>query len=114
MFIIIEETNIIVNGNDTAHISERSRRVNEVERLLIEEKAKPIKAYTIDKGHKNGFEIHVIYNNGVVRIYNKRTHKHITDLFAREPQITRYGITVTKTMRKKIRRHVNTGLNHMY
>lgn len=114
MFVIISETNIIVNRKDTAHIGERTRRINEVERLLIEEKAKPMKAYVVDKGHKNGFEIHVVYNNGVVRIYNKKTHKHITDLFAREPQIARYGITVTKTMRKKIRRHVNAGLNHMY
>ena len=114
MFMIISETKVITNRNDTAHIKDRTKRIIEIERLLIQENAKPINAYVVDKGHKNGFEIHVVYNNGIIRIYNKKTERHITDLFAREPQIARYGITVTKTMRKKIRRHVNAGLNHMY
>lgn len=113
MFIVVSETSTIIGGKNTAHIHDRARRVLKVERLIIEEKARPMKAFVINKGHCNGNEIHVVYNNGVVRIYNQRTMKHITDLIAREAQIKRYGITITKTMQKKIRKHINAGLNEI-
>lgn len=114
MFIIVKETNIITNRKNTAHIRDRATRINVVERLLVEEKATPIKAFVVDKGHRNGSEIHVIYNNGIVRIYNERTLRHITDLIARIPQIKRYGIEPTKTMKKKIKKHIDAGLNEIY
>lgn len=113
MFVIINETDVIISSRNTAHIYERTRRMWQVERLISEEKAEPIRAFLIDKGHRNGNEIHVIYNNGIVRIYNERTLKHITDLIARESQVKRYGVKVTKTMRKKIRKHINAGLNEI-
>lgn len=111
MFEILGTTNIILYGAETKHITERTKRIVLVERLLINEDAKPCGAYIINKGHKNGYEIHVIYNNGIIRIYNQKTGKHITDLIARIPQVERYGIKVTKTMRRKIRIHIEAGMN---
>ena len=111
MFEILGTTNIILYGAETKHITERTKRITLVERLLINEDAKPCGAYIINKGHKNGYEIHVIYNNGIIRIYNQKTGKHITDLVARIPQVERYGIKVTKTMRRKIKIHIEAGMN---
>ena len=111
MFEILGTTNSISYGAETKHITERTKRIVLVERLLITEDAKPCGAYIINKGHRNGYEIHVIYNNGIIRIYNQKTGKHITDLIARIPQVERYGIKVTKTMRRKIRIHIKAGMN---
>ena len=113
MFEILGATNNILYGAETKHIAERTKRITLVERLLINEDAKPCGAYIINKGHRNGYEIHVIYNNGIIRIYNQRTGKHITDLIARIPQMERYGIKVTKTMRKKINKHIKAGMNQI-
>ena len=49
-----------------------------------------IKTVVVDKGHRNGPEIHEITNTGIIIIYNQRTHKMITKLIARPNQIKRY------------------------
>ena len=113
MFEILGTIDNIMYGTETKHIAERTKRIALVERLLINEGAKPCGAYIINKGHRNGYEIHVIYNNGIIRIYNQKTGKHITDLIARIPQMERYGIKVTKTMRKKINKHIKAGMNQI-
>ena len=97
----------------TSHAVNRSKRLQIAERLIIEESARVIKIAVVDKGHKNGNEIHIVYNNGVVKIYNARTHKFITVLIARVPQIERYKIKVTKTMKNKIKSHIAKGYNHI-
>lgn len=43
----------------------------------------------LDRGHKNGTEIHVVTDSGIIKIYNTRTHKHVTDIIARPSQIKR-------------------------
>lgn len=49
-----------------------------------------VKSVVIDRGHRNGAEIHEISNTGIITIYNERTGKMITKLIARPSQITRY------------------------
>ena len=97
----------------TSHAVNRSKRLQIAERLIIEESAKVIKIAVVNKGHENGNEIHIIYNNGVIKVYNERTRKFITVLIARVPQVERYKIKVTKTMRNKIKSHVKNGYNHI-
>ncbi len=97
----------------TSHAVKRSKRLQIAERLIIEESAKVIKIAIVNKGHENGNEIHLVYNNGVVKIYNANSRKFITVLIARVPQIERYKIKVTKTMRKKINLHIKQGYNHI-
>lgn len=113
MFELIGYTETFKASGNTSHALKRSKRLQIAERLIFEESAKVIRIAVVNKGHKNGNEIHVIYNNGVVKVYNERTHKFITVLIARVPQIERYRIKVTKTMRNKINSHVANGYNHI-
>ena len=113
MFELIGYMDSFTAGGKTLHAVNRSKRLQIAERLIIEERAKVVKIALVDKGHKNGNEIHLVYNNGVVKIYNQNTRKFITVLIAREPQIVRYKIKVTKTMGKKIKSHIAKGYNNI-
>lgn len=113
MFQVIGYMNSFKAGGQTSHALKRSKRLQIAKRLIIEESAKVVKIAIVNKGHKNGNEVHVIYNNGIIKVYNARTRKFITVLIARVPQVERYKIKVTKTMRKKINLHVKQGYNHI-
>lgn len=113
MFQLIGYMDNFTACGKTSHAVNRSKRLQIAERLIIEECAKVIKIALVDKGHKNGHEIHMVYNNGVVKIYNQNTRKFVTVLIARVPQIERYKVRVTKTMRNKIKSHIKQGYNHI-
>lgn len=113
MFQLIGYTDNFTPCGITSHGVNRSKRLQVAERLIINESAKVIKIAVVNKGHENGNEIHIVYNNGIVKIYNERTRKFITVLIARVPQIERYKIKVTKTMRNKIKSHVKQGYNQI-
>ena len=102
MFELLGYMETFTACGQTSHAVNRSKRLQIAERLIIEESAKVIKIAVVNKGHENGNEIHLVYNNGVVKVYNERTRKFITVLIARVPQIERYKVKVTRTMRKKI------------
>ena len=113
MFELIGYADNFKACGQTSHAVNRSKRLQVAERLIYEESAKVIKIAVVNKGHKNGNEIHIIYNNGIIKIYNERTCKFITVLIARVPQIERYNVKVTKAMRKKINMHIKQGYNHI-
>ena len=113
MFQLIGYMDNFTAGGQTSHAVNRSKRLQIAERLIIEESAKVIKIALVDKGHRNGAEIHLVYNNGVVKVYNEHTRKFITVLIARVPQIERYKVKITKTMRNKIKSHIAKGYNHI-
>lgn len=113
MFELLRYIDSFTTCGNTSHALNRSKRLQVAERLIYEEHAKVLKIAVVDKGHANGDEIHVIYNNGIVKVYNERTHKFITVLIARQPQIERYKIKVTKTMSNKIKSHIANGYNHI-
>ena len=113
MFQLIGYTETFTPCGYTSHVANRSKRLQIAERLISEERAKVIRIAIVNKGHANGEEIHVVYNNGIVKIYNERTHKFITVLIARVPQVERYKVKVTETMRKKINLHIAKGYNHI-
>ena len=113
MFELIGYMETFKAGGQTSHALKRSKRLQVAERLIIEESAKVLKIAVVNKGHKNGEEIHIIYNNGIIKVYNARTRKFITVLIARVPQIERHNVKVTKAMRKKINLHVKNGYNHI-
>ena len=113
MFELIGYADSFTPCGTTSHGVNRSKRLQVAERLIIEESAKVCKIAVVNKGHENGEEIHVIYNNGVVKIYNANTRKFITVLIARVPQVERYKVRVTKTMRNKIKSHIRQGYNNI-
>ena len=113
MFELLGYTKTFTPCGHTSHALKRSKRLQVAERLIIEESAKVLKIAVVNKGHKNGNEIHLVYNNGIVKIYNANTRKFITVLIARVPQIERYKVKVTKTMRNKIKSHIAKGYNHI-
>ena len=113
MFQIIGYIDNFPTCGNTLHVEKRSKRLQIAQRLINEESAKVLKIAIVNKGHDNGNEIHVIYNNGVIKVYNANTYKFITVLIAREQQITRYGVKITKTMHKKINTHIVNGYNNI-
>ena len=113
MFKIIGYMDNFTTCGNTSHVVNRSKRLQVAQRLINKESAKVIKIAVVNKGHENGAEVHVIYNNGIIKIYNANTHKFITMLIAREAQIERYNVKLTKTMRNKIRRHIAEGYNYI-
>ena len=113
MFELLGYMDNFTAGGQTSHAVNRSHRLQVAERLIIEESAKVIRIAIVNKGHKNGNEIHLVYNNGIVKIYNANTRKFITVLIARVPQIERYKVKITRTMRKKINLHIKQGYNQI-
>ena len=69
----------------TIHYINRSDRVKNMNCNI-----KLVSAFVVDKHHENGLEIHAIYDDGTIKIFNYRTKKLITVLFGRVGQIVRY------------------------
>ena len=113
MFQIIGYMDNFTTCGNTSHVVNRSKRLQVAQRLIYEESEKVVRIAVVNKGHKDGNEVHVIYNNGIIKIYNANSRKFITVLIAREPQIERYQIKISKTMRKKIDAHVAQGYNNI-
>ena len=49
-----------------------------------------IDGFIVDKGHKNGAEIHTLTDNGIIIIHNYDSGLLVTKLIARPQQIIRY------------------------
>ena len=113
MFKLLGYIEEFATCGNTSHVAKRSKRLQVAEQLIIEESAKVLKIAVVNKGHENGNEVHLVYNNGIVKVYNERTRKFITVLIARVPQIERYKVKVTKTMRNKIKSHIKQGYNQI-
>lgn len=69
------------------YTNDRKRRENLIKEIGY---GTVIKSVVVDRGHRNGPEIHEISDTGIVTIYNERTGKMITKLIARPAQIARY------------------------
>lgn len=81
--VIAESSEITRHFNN-----ERSDRESFIEEKI--EKGYVLYSFLVDKGHRDGKEIHTIYSNGVIEIENARTHRLITKLIARPAQLLRY------------------------
>ena len=73
--------------NTMHYENDRQARENAIKKIGYGE---VIKAVIVDKGHKNGPEIHEISTTGIITIKNQKTKKIITKLIARPGQIKKY------------------------
>lgn len=69
--------------------------------------------FIVDKGHKDGKEIHVITENGIIHIYNQHSKRYITGLIARPAQLMRYGVSIPDNVIKKASIHVSMHYNEI-
>lgn len=69
--------------------------------------------FIVDKRHKNGKEIHVITENGIIHIYNQHSKRYITGLIARPAQLMRYGVSIPDNVIKKASIHVSMHYNEI-
>lgn len=75
---------IVSSTNHTFHRNKRIRIAREIGF------GKPMYAFVVDNKHRNGNEIHILTDTGLIVIINENTKKLITILIARDKQITRY------------------------
>lgn len=113
MFKVIRKVEPIEQNKITRHIGERAYRVRVAERLIREENATIIGAWEVNTGHHNGHEIHNVYSNGVIKVFNQRTKRYVTALIGRIGQYKRYGIEPDSWTLRHIRKHINMGLNEI-
>ena len=73
--------------NSLHYLEERKEREALIQSIGF---GKVIKTAIVDRGHKNGPELHQLSDTGIVTIYNARTHKMITKLIARPGQIRKF------------------------
>ena len=72
-------------SENTLHITERKERLN-----AYSLGKHIIGAFLVDKDHANGFERHLIDENGFILIYNHNSKRFITVLSGRPSQLKRY------------------------
>lgn len=91
--------------------------INRNERVKHMNYNKLVNAFIVDKHHENGLEIHAIYDDGTIKIFNYRTKKLITVLFGRVGQIVRYyqelSIPVPSAVLCKADENEKHGRNHL-
>lgn len=99
--VIAECSTSIVIKSESFHFSYERK----VRRELIFNKLGQgieVASFVVDKGHINGFERHIIYNNGVILVVNESTKKVVTIMVARVGNIVRYW----KDMGRRIPRNL--------
>lgn len=96
----------------TAHYtSERERREELIKKIG---EGTSYAKFNVDRGHKDGPEIHVLTTTGIIIIYNAITKRLVTKLIARPGQIYRYyqDGNAPQNIVNIARQHTALGYNH--
>lgn len=98
--------------NTKHYENDRSKREAIIRRIG---EGEDFQEFVVDRGHRNGAELHVITTNGIIKIFNIRTKRLVTKLIARPGQIKRYYYNTMYKMPldiiNKAREHEMQGLN---
>lgn len=79
-----------LNNGITSHYQHaRYKRENFINKYIHDD-GHIIDGFIVDKGHKNGAEVHSITDNGIIIIHNLTSGALVTKLIAREWQLRRY------------------------
>ncbi len=74
----------LLEADSLHYITDRAQREQKIREIGI---GKELDSFDVDKGHRNGPEIHVVTSTGIIIIYNAWTHKMVTKKIARPRQI---------------------------
>lgn len=69
----------------THHGSRRNYR-----REIMDKKGRRIISFLVDRNHRNGLEVHTIFESGLIYVQNHQSEKICTILVARYGQVHRY------------------------
>ena len=79
-----------------------------------------VDGFIVDRGHKNGAEVHSLTDNGIIIIHNLQSGALITKLIARPQQIKRYYERTNREKPKEYKHilelaewHNKLGYNHI-
>lgn len=67
--------------------------------------------YLVDKGHKNGYEIHLLSEQGFLFVFNYKTKKLVTILAVSINQTKRINENIPEFLEKNIRSNLKKKLN---
>lgn len=94
--------------------TQRCERENFIKECLNGD-GKVIDSFIVDKGHKNGDEIHCVTDNGIIIVYNKNNNRLVTKLITRSGQIKRLykenGKDPPKYILRLAKQHEGLGYN---
>ena len=95
----------------THYINDRQSRERLIEEIGY---GTIVKTVVVDRGHRNGPEVHSISSTGIIIIRNQRTNKLVTKLIARPGQIARYyeaNERIPRELMEIARNHLRMGYN---
>ena len=72
---------------------------------------KPVARFIVDRGHRNGAEVHEITDTAIINIYNQKSGKMVTKLIARPGQLRRYNWEVPQSILAQAIDHSRKGYN---
>ena len=106
---------------NTKHFTEERQSRESLIENVIKDTNNVICTNVLDRGHRNGPERFELTDKAIIKAYNNRTNRHITDLIARPAQIyDRLGdafLSLPQDVRKNIialaRKHQQLGYNNM-
>lgn len=84
---IVQFERLLERAHESQHLM--LERISRKE--YVDKDAEPVKNFigVVDRGHKNGCEVHALYSDGSIRIFNLNTCRFVTILFARPGQALR-------------------------
>jgi len=106
----------------SAHMAKNDRTNRRAVAASLDKKAHVVACFLVDKGHKDGQEVHVVTNNGIIYVFNHMKlflgayNALVTILIARPNQVQRLfeacNMTVDEAIIAKCIEHQAQGLNH--
>jgi hypothetical protein len=98
--------------NTMHYIEERQEREQFISNV-IGDTNNVICTNVLDRGHKNGAERFELTDKAIIKVYNNRTNRHITDIIARPNQVyDRMGVEFTNLDVRVQRRIIDLAREH--
>ena len=106
---------------NTKHFTEERMSREQLIKNVIGDTNKILCTNVIDRGHKDGAERFELTDKAIIKVYNVKTDRHITDLIARPKQVyDRLGdafMSLDVNVRRRIinlaRKHQELGYNNL-